>query len=153
MMLGNHGIDMWSSFSRSKDGSALGEEMSILIAMRIGLTLVLANPNRRRPVHRAARPPLQLGVNRHVAAGVQDPHGVGADHDAHPFADQPPRQRIGVATDLDGTVSANLPQRIARAHERRDASRWPQCRRLVAREPHRRHLGGRTMQTLINDLS
>ena len=33
---------------------------------------------------------------RHLPAGMADPYLLAGEDDAHPFADQPPRHRIGV---------------------------------------------------------
>ncbi len=111
------------------------------------------NPGKVLIIRRPAMSPLQFGMHGNFAPGVQHPHRARSDGHPHPFADQPPRHRVGVAVHLDRTIGADPAQQLARRHERRNASRRTQRRGLVAFKPLARRLARRPVHPCIGNLA
>jgi hypothetical protein len=58
-------------------------------------------------------------MDGHFMDAVVDAHRTVRDHRSHHLADQPPRHRVGVAIDLDGTIGLHTPDQFTRGLEGR----------------------------------
>jgi hypothetical protein len=61
-------------------------------------------------------------VNRDLPLGMADAQQIAGDYYAHGFTDQPPRHRIGIAIDLNDSISLHLAHQLARHLKRRNLS-------------------------------
>ena len=91
-------------------------------------------------------------MNGHLMDSVVDAHHAIGDRRSHRLADQPPRHRVGVAIDLNGTVGLHTPDQFARGLEGRPTADRPQCLRLTVPKPLNRWLASGAMLAQIGDL-
>ena len=84
-------------------------------------------------------------MDRHLMDPVINAHHAIGDRRSHRLADQPPRHRVGVAIDLDGTVGLHAPDQFTGGQERRPPGNRSQRLQLSAPEPLNRRLASRAM--------
>ena len=94
-----------------------------------------------------------FGMGCHFAVAVADADPPAGDHDAHRFADQPPRHAVGVGVDLDRAIGLHPAHQLADLSERRAAVDWLQRVRLGASETRNRRLSGGAVIPAVGDLA
>jgi len=91
-------------------------------------------------------------VTGDLLAGVEDAHLALGHHDAHRFADEPPRHAVAVGVQLDARIGVHAAHELAHLQERRLGRQRSQRRTLVALEARQRRLARRAVDAHVGDL-